>query len=181
MARSRYAPRKAIIADAQQSADSFKWWRGDWNALQRAKDGITIDTAGLPPLVRALAKMLPQSQEGSDSGWLRLTREVHVPTAAAFGLVVVRDARNNAQRIAAGRLWQRMHLTATTQGLAMQPLNQMLERADREQTAELSPEFTEAVRKLAQPGWEAVMPFRTGYPTAQALKSPRRLVEEVLV
>lgn len=109
---------EAIIEDAQQSADSFKWWRGHWNALQRAKDGITIDTAGLSPLVRALAKMLPQSQEASDSGWLRLTREVHVPTAAASSLVVVREARDNAQRITAGRLWQRMHL-ATTQGLAM--------------------------------------------------------------
>ncbi len=172
---------EAIIADAQQSADSFKWWRGDWSTLQRAKDGITIDSAGLSPLFRVLAKLLPQSQAASDSGWLRLTREVHVPTAAAFGLVLVRDARDYAQRIAAGRLWQRMQLTATTQGLAMQPLNQMMERADREQTAGLLPEFTEAVRKLSKPGWEAVMPFRIGYPIAQALKSPRRRAEEVIV
>jgi len=32
----------------------------------------------------------------------------------------------------AGRPWQRLHLRATTQGLAMQPLDQLTELADRE-------------------------------------------------
>ena len=116
--------------------------------------------------------------------WERLftaTRETQLPTAAAFGTLAVRDSLNNAQRIQAGRMWQRMHLWATTQGIAMQPLNQVVERAEREQTAGFEPEFTRAIAALVpDPAWHMVMPFRIGYPTQEAFLSPRRPAEEVV-
>jgi hypothetical protein len=59
----------------------------------------------------------------------------------------------------------------------MQPINQINERADRERTTSAPPEFTNALTQLA-PG--TTFTFRIGYPTTQALRSPRRRAEEVL-
>jgi hypothetical protein len=118
----------------------------------------------------------------ADEAWLRATREQHVATAAAFGLIAVPDARDNAMRIRGGRLWQRMHLWATRKGLAAQPLNQMSERADREQQLGIDPRFGTALRELvADAGWQALMPFRIGYPTVESQPSPRRDLQSVLV
>ncbi len=172
---------EAFIADADQSADDFAWFRNSWSELQARKDGLTLDAQGLGPLVRAAGKLLSVSREQSNQAWLSSTRDTQLPTAAAFGTLVVHDARSNAQRIQAGRMWQRLYLWATSQGLAMQPLNQVVERADREQSAGLEPRFTRAIAAmLPERGWQAVMPFRLGYPTVQTLRSPRRPAEEVV-
>jgi len=97
-------------------------------------------------------------------------------------MLVVHQPADNAQRVQAGRIWQRMHLWATSQGLAMQPLNQVVERADREQTAGLTRDFSGGVAAMIpQTGWHAVMPFRVGYPTVDALENPRRPAEDVVV
>jgi hypothetical protein len=107
---------------------------------------------------------------------------VHVATAAAFGLLVARDARDNVQRLQGGRLWQRMHLWGTTQNLAMQPLNQIAERADRETQLGIEPQFRDALQTLVgDPGWQGLMPFRIGYPTGSVGANPRRAVEDVLL
>jgi nitroreductase len=173
---------EAIIADPAQAADDFAWYRTSWSELQTRKDGVTLDAAGIGNVLRLLGKLIPVSREQSDQGWLTATRDTQLPTAAAFGTLAVRDSANNAQRIQAGRIWQRMHLWATTQGIAMQPLNQIVERAEREQTAGLKPEFTQAIAALLpDPGWQMVMPFRIGYPTQGAFLSPRRPAEEVVV
>ena len=109
-------------------------------------------------------------------------RDVLVPTAAAFGLLAVRDASDNKLRMSAGRLWQRLHLWATVHGLAMQPLNQMCERADRERQLRLDPRFGRALRELAGgDAWTGIMPFRTGYPLRVAQPSPRRPLDTVLL
>lgn len=93
---------QAISADRERSAASFHWWRDSWSDIQRYKDGITLDTAGLSPAITALAKVLPpQSREQNDQSWVQLTRDQYVKTAAAFGVVVVRDASDSAQRAGA--------------------------------------------------------------------------------
>jgi hypothetical protein len=75
-----------------------------------------------------------------------------------------------------------MHLWATTQGIAMQPLNQIPERDAREQVQGIEPRFGNALRQLAgSPEWHALMVFRAGYPSREALPSPRRPVESVLM
>jgi hypothetical protein len=177
------AATEAIVADGQQSSDSAKWFRSSWREIQQLRDGITLDAQSLPPFINAVAKILPPlSQEQSDQAWLRTTRDRHVATAAAFGLIVVPDTNNNAWRIRGGRLWQRMHLWATTQGLSMHPLNQMSERADREHMLGIEPRFGTALKELVPvPGMQALMPFRLGYPTMRAQLSPRRDVTAVLV
>jgi hypothetical protein len=175
---------QAFIADRQQAIDDFAWWRGDWHEVQKDKDGITVDASTfLPPLMRSVAKLLPpQARDANDSAWLSATRNPELSTTAAFGTIVVRHARSNRQRLEAGRLWQRMHLWATSQGLAMQPLNQTVERAEREQTAGFRPEIAAGLAALLpERGWQALMPFRIGYPTTDALKSPRHRAEDVSV
>jgi len=172
----------AIIADAEQARDDFVWWRGDWQAIQTHKDGLTLDPAGLPDVTRALGKILPaQSLSAYDAAWASGMRDRQVNTAAAFGLLVTRSHDDNAQRLAAGQLWQRLHLYATTQGLALQPLCQIPERIDREQTTGSDPVITHAFAGLL-PGrsGQAVMAFRIGYPTMVAHLSPRRSAQEVL-
>lgn len=76
---------EAINADPRQSADDFAWYRTGWAEIQDRKDGITIDPSGKSPLIRALAKLLPVTHQQSNDGWLSGTRDVQVPTAAAFG------------------------------------------------------------------------------------------------
>ena len=177
------AATEAIIADREQAADSAKWLRMSWEKLQRHRDGVTLDAAGLPSLVLAAAKMLPEpSREQSDVAWLKATRETHTATAMGYGILVARDARDTNQRVQGGRLWQRLHLWATANGLAMQPLNQMPERADREASQSAEPVFGMALNKLvSDPAWQALMPFRLGYPLRDALPSPRRALEDVLL
>ncbi|MEA2636194.1 MAG: hypothetical protein QOH92_2961 [Chloroflexota bacterium] len=174
---------QAISADHDQSVDSFRWWRDSWRDIQSYQDGMTIDAAGLSPVITALGKMLPpQSREQNDQAWIQQTRDNYVKTAAAFGIVVVRDATDNAQRIAGGRLYQRLHLAAVSRGLAMQPLNQITERIDRERLLGLNPRFTQAAADLMpEPGWQPLMSFRAGYPTVDPSPSPRRRAEAVLL
>jgi hypothetical protein len=175
---------QAIIADKQQSNDDdFKWYRLSRQDIQTYKDGLTVDASGLPWYIEALAKILPPiSQEQSDNSWLQSTKDTHVTTAAAFGIIAVRDVFDNIQRLHGGMFYQRMHLWAISNGLAMQPMNQMTERADREISLGSKQTFGNALRELiANPNWQALMTFRIGYPATVALSSPRRSLQEVVV
>ncbi|MBK9925843.1 MAG: twin-arginine translocation signal domain-containing protein [Anaerolineales bacterium] len=176
------AATEALINDEEQSLDSHAWWRQDWSELQERADGITLDAQGLSPFITQAAKFLPDgSRKQNDQIFLKNMRETNIPLSAAFGILTVRDGRDNAQRLECGRIWQRIHLWGTTQGLALQPLNQMCERVDRE--AQLNKEFTltKAVRGLVNDDdWHAIMPFRIGYPVQESFPSPRRGLEQVL-
>jgi hypothetical protein len=77
-------------------------------------------------------------------------------------------------------VFQRLQLWATSQDLAMQPLNQMTEMQDREETNGLAPTFTNTLATLlGVPDRRAQMLFRIGYPWNAALQSPRRPLEWV--
>jgi hypothetical protein len=94
---------RAIIADPQQAADDFAWYRTDWDEIQARKDGITIDPSGKSLLIRDLAKVLPVSRQQNNDGWLSGTRDTQIPTAAAFGALVVRDPLDPIARLQVGR------------------------------------------------------------------------------
>ena len=180
------AATEALVADAEQMQDSDAWLRLGWDQTQRERDGISLDANGSSLWQRSFLKMLPNSQLGgsaqSNNVFRSATASIQVPTASAFGLIVVRDADSDVQRLNGGRFWQRLHLWATAQGLAVQPLSQTTERADRERQLGLEPVSGRALAGLiGDPGWGALMPFRVGYPTEAALASPRRAVQEVLV
>ena len=176
------AATEEIVGDADQSSSDFEWFRQDWDELQRRRDGITLDAAGLPDLTATLGKLLPpQSPKATGESWLKSTRERHTKTAAAYGVVAVRDVRANRERLQGGRVLERAHLWATGHGLALHHMNQLTERGDRELQLGLPPRFGSAVADLMPSGWEALATFRIGYPTHAARKSPRRAVEAVML
>ena len=172
---------EAIIADPQQVADDAAWYRTDWHEIQSKKDGITIDPSGQSEFIRAVSKVIPVSTAQNNAGWLAGTRDSQIPTAAAFGALVVRDPLDTGQRLSAGRAWQRLHLSMTVDGLRAQPLCQVPERIDRERSTGLTPDFGQALAALLPAGRHAIMTFRIGYPTAAALPSPRRPAREVVL
>jgi len=175
------AATRAIIADRQQSADDYRWYRSGWRDIQRHKDGITIDPSGQSELIRAVSKLVPTSQQQNNNGWLSGTRDFQLPTASAFGALVVPDPHDPVARLRVGRIWQRLHLNAARSGLAVQPLCQIPERIDRETSAALTPEVSTAMAAMLPAGVHAIMTFRIGHPSAEALLSPRRPVADVVV
>jgi nitroreductase len=172
---------RAFVADKAQDGDTASWYRATWQDIQQHRDGITIDAAGLPDLTRAIGKMLPPaSQEQQDSSFLQNTAD-QVKTAGAFGLLAVRNGQDRKQQLGAGILWERMHLWATKEGLAMQPLNQVVERAAREVVLGSTPHFGNALAALVgDPSWQTLLAFRIGYSTHEGLRSPRRSVDQVV-
>jgi hypothetical protein len=172
----------AFVADkAQDVVDTGTWWRGTWQDIQQHRDGITLDAAGLPDLTRAIGKMLPSvSVEQQDSSFLQNTAD-QVKTAGAFGLLAIHNGQDRTQQVRAGRLWERMHLWATKEGLAMQPLNQATERASREVVLGIPPHFGDALHSLVgDAAWQTILTFRIGYSTHEGLRSPRRAVNDVV-
>jgi hypothetical protein len=173
---------EAFIADAEQSADSGCWFRHNWDEIQSSRDGITLDAQGNPALITTMGKILPPlSQEQNDQYWLQAIH-TQVESAPAFGLIAIPERRDKATLLEAGMLYQRLHLWAITAGLAMQPLNQVVERIDREISLGEASTMDASLHALTDSsGWQVVMPFRIGYPTIEAQPSPRRSVEMVLI
>jgi hypothetical protein len=171
-----------IVEDAEMSADSARWLRAGGRDVEKHRDGVTLDAAGLSPPMVALAKLLPDmSAAASDRYWLAMTRDAQIPTASALGLLFVRDRLDMAEAIGAGRAWQRLHLALTAAGCAAQPLNQPVERADRDQALGRGNDFARALAKFSpEPGWEATFVFRLGVAEREAPPSPRRSLAEVL-
>ncbi len=174
---------EAIIADPQMSADSARWFRTGTREVLDHRDGITMDSAGLSPFMVSASKLMPdQSASTADGYWLSMTRDTQVPTASALGMILVKNRLDMASAIAAGRAWQHLHLLATTEGIAAQPMNQPVEMVDRNAMLKKPDSYAAALTKLANaPGWEATFTFRLGYAERPAAPSPRRPLEEVVV
>jgi hypothetical protein len=177
------AATETIIADKSMVDDSQRWFRQSWTDVQKFRDGPTLDTAGLSPLVTALAKVVPAATpERNHRYWLDATREVQVPSAPVLGLIAVEALYDRAQAIHVGRVWQRMHLFATARGLAMQPLNQPVELVDRERQVAREPVAARALESLVgDPRWKPTFAFRLGFPTRFVPPSPRRAIGDVVI
>jgi hypothetical protein len=170
----------ALTRDAQQSRDSFSWFRANNDAVQRHRDGLTLDAQGMSPLILSLAKLLPASSRAAgDAFWVDQTRTVHTKTAAAYGILTAADPYDPAIQLVAGRLLQRIHLTATDRGVAMQNMNQITERIDRELTTAAPATFGPRFAELLPPGARPLVTFRVGYPSREARPSPRRALSAV--
>jgi hypothetical protein len=171
---------QAVIADEQQSRDGFAWFRSNNDAIQTHRDGLTLDAQGLSPLILGAAKLLPASTRAAgDTFWVDQTRTVHTATAAAYGVLTAASPDDRATQLRAGRLLQRIQLTATAQGVALQHMNQITERIDAERVAGASATFQPRFAELLPPGQHPLVAFRTGYPVRDARPSPRRAVAVV--
>lgn len=175
---------RQIISDPQMSADSARWIRTGRREIEEHRDGITLDASGVSPLVAVGAKLLPDlDAKTTDRYWLEMTRDVQVPSAPVLGAIFVPDRLDMKGAIAAGRAWQRLHLAATNAGLAAQPLNQPVERIDRDAMRGRTNGYASAIGQLCQmqgPGMEPTFVFRLGYAHRPAGPSPRRPLAWVL-
>lgn len=174
------AATEAIVADTEMSEASHHWYRHTAAEIDEHRNGITVDTLGLGATTRVLAKSQAYpSAETAGEYWLAATRTTHT-TAGAFCLLATPDRSDRVMQLRCGRVYQRMHLWATSVGLAMHPLNQMAERQDREAQLDLEPTFTEILDELvADATMGAQMLFRVGYPWDDAVSSPRMPIDWV--
>lgn len=74
-----------------------------------------------------------------------------------------------------------LRVRATKEGLTMQPLNQVVERAARKVVLGITPHYGTALQSLVgDSAWQTLLAFRIGYSTHAGLRSPRRAVDEVV-
>ena len=171
-----------IVADAEMMRSSEQWTHLRWNEVQEHKDGVTLDAAGINTPLLTIAKMFPSlANDAGGQTWLKQTREVHAVSAPLFGMLAVRDRYDRKLCMRVGRVWQRLHLWATSQGLAAHPLNQPIEVADREKSLGQSPAQEAVLASLiGDASWQPTFGFRLGWPTGPAGLSPRRSITEVI-
>ncbi len=170
----------ALTHDKQQSQESFTWFRASNDAVQRHRDGLTLDAQGMSPLMLSIAKLLPaSSRTAGDEFWVGQTRKVHTKTAAAYGILTVTGPYDPATQLVAGRLLQRIHLTATNQGVALHHMNQITERIDRELTTSAPATFGPRFAELLPSGAQPLVAFRVGYAARDGRPSPRRTLTAV--
>jgi nitroreductase len=139
--------------------------------------------AGLRDALANASGDIDEALKRADAAWLEATRTVSCATAAAFGLIMVRGARSShAMHMEAGRLWQRIHLDGTMRGLAMQPMNHLIELIDYEAAKQGRPSVLARMRLPNDwKGWEPIFGFRLGYADAPAPRSTRRPLSSVVV
>jgi nitroreductase len=172
---------ESIIADETMIADSDRWFRSSWAEIEAHRDGPTLEAAGLSFFALTYARLFPVSPETSHAAWLTNTRDVQLASAPVTGLIAVKDRYNRKTALAAGRVWQRLHLIATARGFAMQPINQAVEMADRERQTGQGDAWTERLAALTGSDWQATFAFRAGYPSRAAPPSPRRKLADVVM
>jgi len=172
-----------VYADPEVQQGSEPWVRMKWSAVQKYRDGLTIDAFGLPPITTAIVKTVPAQMLrwlASKSG-KNLYSDLML-SAPLIGFIAVRDRYAQEQCLQAGRIWQRAHLLATARGLAARPCNELVEMVDHER-AQGKPATRVALlgEITGDPSWQPTFVFYIGYPTLPAHASPRRPVEAVIV
>lgn len=174
------AATEAIIDDAEMSAASFAWYRHTRDEIATHRDGTTLDATGNGAMTRFFGKALAKPDAATaDAYWLSATRERQT-TGTAFVVLSSSAANTREDQLRVGRTYQRLHLWATHEGLAMQPLNQLAERQDREESEGLERQAGRVLDAVITPARRAQMLFRLGYAWDPALPSPRRPLTWVL-
>jgi nitroreductase len=172
---------RAIVDDAGMIADSDRWLRRTPAEIEKYRSGPTLEAAGLSPMTLMMARSFPVPAKTEHEAWLTHTRDDQLATAPLTGFIAVRDRYDRPTALAAGRLWQRLHLAATVAGVAMQPLNQPMEMVDRERQLGRGSTWERRLAKAAgAPDWRATFSFRAGIARHPAPPSPRRALADVV-
>ncbi len=172
-----------IYADPEVDRGSGRWIRSHWSAIQKFRDGLTLDAFGQPPITTAVFKMMPlrmlrwAASLGPKGGYSRLMLR-----APLMGVITVRDRYDQENCLRAGRIWQRAHLFATARGVAGRPCNEAVEMIDYERSHDQPAQRAKLLGELlGDPAWQPTFVFYMGYPTLAARASPRRPVESVVL
>jgi len=172
-----------IYSDPQVIHDTEPWIRSKWKSVQKFRDGLTIDSFGLPPVTTAAAKMMTAGMlrrvvaAAAKDGYSKL-----MSSAPLIGMIAVRDRYDGEQNLRAGRIWQRGHLLATSRGIAGRPCNEAVEMVDHERALGREPKRMGLLAEIiGDAAWQPTFVFYMGYSTLAARASPRRNVREVVI
>lgn len=170
-----------IYSDPEVNRGSRRWFRTNWSAVQKYRDGLAVDAAGLPPITTDIVKMMPL--------WMLKRAESRVPknayselmlSAPLIGILAVRDHYDREDCLRTGRIWQRAHLLATAHAVAGRPCNEAVEMIDHERALGKEPLRARLLGELlGDATWQPNFVFYMGYPTWPARPSPRRPIESV--
>lgn len=182
-ARMIAAASDAFYSDPAVVAGSEgRWVRLSRSAVEKHRDGLTLDCSGLSPVEIAILKMAPPSvviRLGSRVSDYYLNYLLHIPM---FGLIAVRDRYDREQSLRVGRIWQRAHLLATARGLAARPANEAVEMVDHEKKLGREPHSATLLAELTgDAAWQPTFAFCMGYAVRPAPESPRRPVRDAVV
>jgi hypothetical protein len=173
---------EAIIADAEMSRDDNAWYRHTAQDILEHRDGITLDCAGQGAATTYFGKLGSRPSDATANDYWLASTKGNQTTGSAFGILSSSADNTRADQLRTGLVYQHIHLWAVSQGLAMQPLNQLPERQDREETQSLPPVATSVLESLmGASDRRAQMLFRIGYAWDSANESPRRPIEWVLL
>jgi nitroreductase len=172
-----------IYSDPAVKNDNASWVRTKWSAVQKYKDGLTIDSFGLPPVTALSAKMMPEGvirrvvARAQIEGYSKL-----ISSAPLIGMIALRDRYDREQNLRAGRIWQRAHLLATARGVAGRPCNEAVEIVDHERVLGREPRRLAMLAEIiGDAAWQPTFIFYLGYPTLPGKASPRRPANEVVI
>ncbi|MGC9158582.1 MAG: Acg family FMN-binding oxidoreductase [Terracidiphilus sp.] len=170
-----------IYSDPAVDRSAERWIRTDWSAVQKHRDGITLDDFGLPPITTGIAKMMPlwMLKWAASHGPLKEYSKLML-SAPLIGILAVKDRYDRDNCLLAGRIWQRAHLLATAHGVAGRPCNEAVEMIDHEKALGRLPLRANLLGEILRNAtWQPTFVFYMGYPTLTAGPSPRRSAEAV--
>jgi nitroreductase len=174
------AATQAIVDDAEMREASHVWYRHRSAEIEAHRDGTTLATTGNGAMIRFFGRLGGRPSAASAGGyWVKAARSFQA-TGAAYGLLSTPAGADARALLRVGRAFQRIHLFATQEGLALQPQNQLAERQDREVQLGLPPRFAPILEGWVGPERRAQMLFRIGYAWDEAPHSPRRPAEWVM-
>ncbi|MEP3297066.1 MAG: twin-arginine translocation pathway signal protein [Pseudoruegeria sp.] len=139
-------------------------------------DGISLGGTMLEGMM-AVGMITREGQADPESSEYKQTADFirTAMDATPAYVTVVTNGNTRLDQIEAGRRWVRLHLTATREGIAMQPLSQALQEYTEQ--ADL---YAQVHEMLAQPGETVQMLGRIGY-AAPVGPSPRWPLENRLI
>jgi len=177
------AANKEIYSDPNVERGSSRWIRTKWSAVQKYRDGLTLDAVGLPSSTAAIAKIMPVWMLAwASSRAAKDTYSELMLSAPLIGFIAVRDRYDQEQCLRAGQIWQRLHLFATARGLGGRPCNEAVEMVDHERALGKPPSRLAMLNEITgDPSWQPTFVFYMGYPTLTANASPRRPVQAVML
>jgi hypothetical protein len=172
-----------MVADTEMMTEQRAWIRLNQDAIEKFRDGPTIDTMGLNKLSRALAKMLPEpSADEMDEKWFEATKEVHLGATPVIGLFSMHNPYDKSQCLRLGRIWQKIHLNCTIEHMAVHPLNQPFKMVDREFQRRQDQRNKRLLKELiGTQNRHGAFAFRIGRAEHETSHSPRRPVSKVII
>lgn len=187
IARLISAANDTLYSDPAVRAGSDRWVRLEWSAVEKFRDGLTIDCFGVSPTGAAVAKFtsVPIAEWLVHHLPLQSWTESYLDklnSVRLFGLIAVRDRYDRQQSLLAGRLWQRAHLLATSRGVDARPANEAVEMVDHEMRLGRSPRYAQLLAELTGDStWQPTFSFCMGHAVRPGQESPRRPVRDVVL